>query len=84
MWQGIKLALDLALPKFTPSCLEINHTLVTEKNKVANEFNHFFNSIATKIDAKIVKTKFQFHESLKNPNEKTFHQQKNWKTILSS
>ena len=61
-----------SLPKFTPSCLKVNHTVVTEKNKVANEFNHFLNSIATKIDAKIVKTESQFHESLRNPNEKTF------------
>ena len=73
IWQGTKKIINLnSQPKFTPSCLKINHTLVTEKNKVANEFNHFFNSIATKIDAKIVNTESQFHDSLKNPNEKTF------------
>ena len=31
----------------------------------------FSNSVAAKIDANIVKTESQFHESLKNPNEKT-------------
>ena len=34
-----------------------------KENKVANEFNHFFSSIVTKLDAKILKTESQFHES---------------------
>ena len=42
-----------------------------KENKVANEFNHFFSSIVTKLEAKILKTESQFHESLRNPNEKT-------------
>ena len=37
--------------------------------KIANKFKV---AIVTKTDANIVKTKSQFHESLKNPNEKTF------------
>ena len=43
IWQGIEEIINLnSQPKFTPSCLKINHTFVTEKNKVINEFNHFF------------------------------------------
>ena len=59
-----------------------------KENKVANEFNYFFSSIVTKLDAKILKTESQFHESLRNPNEKPSsllqQQQKKCKTFLSS
>ena len=41
--------------------LSVNESY-TCQNEVVNEFNHFFNSIATNTDAKIVKTKLQFHE----------------------
>ena len=43
-----------------------------KENKVVNEFNHFFSSIVTKLETKILKTESQYHESLRNPNEKTF------------
>ena len=36
-----------------------------------NEFNDFFNSIASKIDTKIIKTDSKFCETLKNANEKS-------------
>ena len=39
-----------------------SYTCHLKKLEVVNEFNHFFNSIATNTDAKIVKTKLQFHE----------------------
>ena len=58
--------------RFSPNCLKIKDALVTDKDKIANEFNNFFNSIASKIDSKIVKTESKFHDSLNNPNEKTF------------
>ena len=73
IWQGIKQLINLkSKSRFTPTCLKTKETLITDKTKVANEFNNFFNSIASKIDDKIVKTNTHFHDSLKNSIEKIF------------
>ena len=55
-----------------PNSLKISSSIVTDKNVVVNEFNDCFLSIASKIDTKIIKTDSKFHETLENPNEKTF------------
>ena len=73
IWQIIKEVINInSRSRFSPNCLKIKDALVTDKDKIANEFNNFFNSIASKIDSKIVKTESKFHDSLNNPNEKTF------------
>ena len=73
IWKIIKEVINInSHYRFSPNCLKIKDALVTDKDKIANEFNNFFNSIASKIDSKIVKTESKFHDSLNNPNEKTF------------
>ena len=73
IWQIIKEVINInSQSRFSTNCLKIKDALVTDKDKIANEFNNFFNSIASKIDSKIVKTESKFHDSLNNPNEKTF------------
>ena len=58
--------------KYARICLQIKDSIVTDKKVIANEFNNFFNSIATKIDSKIMQRKTNFQETLKNPNENSF------------
>ena len=58
--------------KYAPICLQIKDSIITDNKVIANEFNNFFNSIATKIDSKIIQTKTTFQDTLKNPNEKPF------------
>ena len=71
--KGIKEIINLNLQsKNVPNSLKISDSIVNDKNIVVNEFNDFFNSIALKIDTKIIKTGSKFYETLKNPNEKTF------------
>ena len=38
--------------------------IVTENKVIANEFNNFFNSIATKKDSKVIPTKANFQDTL--------------------
>ena len=37
---------------YVPICLQIKGSIVTDNKIIANKFNNFFNSIATKIDSK--------------------------------
>ena len=73
IWQEIKVLINInTLTKYAPVCLQIKDSIVTDNKVIANEFNNFFNSIATKIDFKIIQTKTTFQDTLKNPNEKSF------------
>ena len=54
------------------SVLQIKDSIVTDSKVIANEFNNFFNSIASNIDSKIIQTKTNFQDTLKNPNENSF------------
>ena len=58
--------------KYAPICLQIKDSIVTDSKVIANEFNNFFNSIASNIDSKIIQTKTNFQDTLKNPNENSF------------
>ena len=58
--------------KYAPICLQIKDSIVTDNKAIVNEFNNFFNSIATKIDSKIIQTKTTFQGTLKSPNKKSF------------
>ena len=73
IWQEIKVLINInTQTKYAPICLKIKDSIVTDNNFIANEFNNFFNSIATKIYTKIIQTKTTFQDTLKNPNEKSF------------
>ena len=61
-----------AQSKYAPICLQIKDSIVTDSKVIANEFNNFLNSIATKNDSKIIQTKTNFQDTLKNPNENFF------------
>ena len=41
---------------------------INNPEEIANNFNHFFGSIAEKTKTKIISTNKQFHEYLKNPS----------------
>ena len=51
--------------KYAPICLQIKDSIVTDSKVIANEFNNFFNSIASSIDSKIIQTKTNFQDTLK-------------------
>ena len=73
IWQEIKVLIDInTQTKYAPIRLHIKDSIVTDNKVIANEFNNLFNSIATKIDSKIIHTKTTFQDTLKNPNEKSF------------
>ena len=73
IWHEIKVLINInTQTKYAPICLQIIDSIVTDNKVIANEFNNFFNSIATKIDSKSVQTKTTFQDTLKNPNEKSF------------
>ena len=53
-------------------CTYLFISIVTDNKVIANKFNNFFHSIATKIESKIIQTKTTLQDTLKNPNEKSF------------
>ena len=57
-----------AQTKYAPICVQIKDSIVADNEVIANEFN----SIATKIDSKIIQTKTNFQDTFKNPNENSF------------
>ena len=73
IWQEIKILINInTQTNYAPICLQIKDSIVTDSKVVANEFNNFFNSIASNIDSKIIQTKTNFQDTLKNPNENSF------------
>ena len=72
--------------KYAPICLQIKDSTVTDNKVLANKFNNFFNSITTIVDSKIIQTKTDFQDILKNPNENScfIHQQQNKKLKITS
>ena len=72
MWQEIKVLINTKFnknintqTKYAPICLQIKDSIVTDSKVIANEFNNFFNSIASSIDSKIIQTKTNFQDTLK-------------------
>ena len=73
IWQEIKVLINInTQTKYAPICLQVKDSIVTDSKVIASKFNNFFNSIATKIDSKIIQTKTDFQDTLKNPNENSF------------
>ena len=73
IWQEIKILINInTQTNYAPICLQIKDSIVTDSKVIANEFNNFFNSIASNIDSKIIQTKTNFQDTLKNPNENSF------------
>ena len=73
IWQEIKILINInTQTNYAPICLQIKDSIVTDSKVIANEFNNFFNSVASNIDSKIIQTKTNFQDTLKNPNENSF------------
>ena len=67
IWQGIKEIINLnPKSKNIPKSLKETDSIVTDNNVVFNESNDFFNSIASKIDTKIIKIDSKFYETEKS------------------
>ena len=58
--------------KYESICLQIQDSIARDNKVIANKFNKFFNYIAWKIDSKIIQTKNNFQDKLKNLNENSF------------
>ena len=58
--------------KYAPICLQIKDSILADNKVIVNKFNNFFNLIATKIDSKIIQTKTNFQDTLKNSNGNAF------------
>ena len=67
IWQEIKVLINRNTEtKYAPIYLQIKESIVTDSKVIANEFNNFFNFIASNIDSKIIQTKTNFQDTLKN------------------
>ena len=72
IWQGInELVKTKPTKRPQPKSLHINKRIETNNLKIASEFNSFFNTIAVKIDVRIISTSFSFRNTLREPNENT-------------
>ena len=73
IWQEIKVLINInTQTKYAPIYLQIKDSVVTDSKIIANEFNSFFKLIASTIDYKIIQTKTNFQNTLKNPNKNSF------------
>ena len=73
VWQGVReLINSKGENKVNPKSLTINDNLVTDKKKVASEFNDFFSTVAPKIDSKIIPTNYRFKNAFTNSNNLNF------------
>ena len=72
IWQGInELVKKKPTKRPEPKSLHINKRIETNNLKIASEFNSFFNTIAAKIDERIISTSFSFRNTLREPSENT-------------
>ena len=70
MRKEIKVLINInTQTKYAPICLQMKDS---DNKVIANEFINFFNSIATKIESKIIQTKTNSQVALKNTNENSF------------
>ena len=73
VWKTIKSLINFKPNKVSNLInLNINGKISSNPLEVANHFNKYFTTIASKIDKKIVKSNKKFTDFLINPNEKTF------------
>ena len=71
-WQGISELLKTKPTKRLQSkSLHINKRIETNNLKITSEFNSIFNTIAAKIDERIISTSSTFRNTLKEPTENT-------------
>ena len=73
-WNGIKKIININSKKsLKPTCLSINNKIIYDKKDMANSFNKFFTSIASKLKENIYnENSSDFNKYLKDPNDKTF------------
>ena len=72
VWQGVRTLINIkTATKMQPKSLNIKGNLITKNIDIATEFNTFFNTIASKIDGKIIPTNTTFQSTLDNPNNNT-------------
>ena len=74
VWIGIKGIINIKTKdQNSPNCIEVNNELITDNNKIPDEFNNYFSTVADNIlkenKTPILKT---FDKYLKNKNESTF------------
>ena len=68
-WNGIKSLLNInSKSSFFPSCISKGEKTITNKNEIAEEFNCFFTSIASKLQDKIHHFHTDFNKYLKTPS----------------
>ena len=73
VWKTIKSLINFKPNKVSNLInLNINGKISSNTLEVANHFNKYFTTIASKIDKKIIKSNKKFTDFLINPNEKTF------------
>ena len=68
-WNGIKSLLNInSKNSFFPSCISKGKKIITNKSEIAEEFNCFFTSIASKLQDKIHHSHTDFNKYLKTPS----------------
>ena len=72
-WQGINSIVNVKdTTKSTPSSLSIDDDICSDPSKIANSFNKYFSSIASKLQAEIHPPSQDFNSYLKNRNNNSF------------
>ena len=60
-WKGIKSIINIKTNNsFIPTSIMSNNEIISEPTEVADKFNHYFSSIAGKLQAKIYQNDFDF------------------------
>ena len=71
-WKGVREIINLKPGKSKSiKALKKDGMYITSPDKISNSFNNYFSSIANKVREKIPHTNHQFHEYLKNPNNRS-------------
>ena len=72
-WKGIKKLINLDKKNnITPTSLMVDNKMISNQKEVANEFNNYFSTIASKLRGKINKKNHSFTSYLHNRNDNTF------------
>ena len=72
-WTGIKSIINIkSTEKVVPSSLLVNNKVISDPTEVANEFNNYFSTIASKLQSKIYHSGQDFNKYLLNRNEHSF------------
>ena len=72
-WKGIKSIINVnSTMRSQPTSLLVNNELINEPNKIANEFNNYFSTIAINLQSKIYHHGQDFTKYLNNRNQNNF------------